>query len=265
MPAVIKQTLHYWPLRRREDTRDLHLTQTGVMVGTPSFMAPEQVRGSKDIDARADVYAAGVVLYICLTGERPFETTREDELFLAILEGRVVPLRRRLPTVAPSLETVVHRAMATRREDRFPTAAAMLAMLLHHVHPAERDEIPIPESIERTVDDSESTEIDLSMPARVGASRPSTDLGPASAEEGPLLPVINEGRPPGAREWLRAFDGEQDDPTHPTRPHSEVRRAEEIAARLENDTVIDPASAPYREAEPPSRSPLPPDLYDDED
>src|SRR5438309_2154484 len=72
------------------------LTKTGASVGTPLFMAPEQVSAQRDVDARADVYALGAILYCLLTGHEPFVCPTLDELVRAILDLRPPPL--------PSLE-----------------------------------------------------------------------------------------------------------------------------------------------------------------
>lgn len=67
------------------------LTGTGALLGTPDYMAPEQIRGARAIDGRADVYALGVLIYRCLTGRRPFEGTTQ-EVLIGHLEGEPVAL-----------------------------------------------------------------------------------------------------------------------------------------------------------------------------
>jgi serine/threonine-protein kinase len=97
------------------------LTQTGELLGTPRYMAPEQLAADHDLDARVDVYALGVMLYECLTGMAPFSGRAPSDLIVAILHGRAVPLRSVRPDVAPEVEGVVARAMAKAREARFAT------------------------------------------------------------------------------------------------------------------------------------------------
>jgi tRNA A-37 threonylcarbamoyl transferase component Bud32 len=105
----------------REDT----LTQAGVAFGTPDYMAPEQALG-EEVDGRADLYAAGVILFELLTGAPPFDSPDK----MAVLRMHVAvsppPLARGF---GPELEAAVARALAKRREQRFPDAAAMLAAL----------------------------------------------------------------------------------------------------------------------------------------
>ncbi|MBX6374548.1 MAG: protein kinase [Acetobacteraceae bacterium] len=98
------------------------MTQVGTLMGTPSYMAPEQFRG-EPVDARADIWAAGVVLYQLLTGEKPF-----DGGFNAVMHKALntePPPPSTLSVTAPrAFDAVVARAMAKRPEDRFPTATA---------------------------------------------------------------------------------------------------------------------------------------------
>lgn len=83
------------------------ITKSGAALGTPSYMAPEQIGSSRDVDARVDVYAMGVVLYRALSGRLPYESVNVYELILHITQGNAAPLRALAPDVPPSLEAVV--------------------------------------------------------------------------------------------------------------------------------------------------------------
>jgi hypothetical protein len=98
------------------------MTQAGTMLGTPSYMSPEQFRGEV-VDARTDVYSAGVVLYQLLTGERPFEGGLTAIMHKVLNTEPPVPSELAL-TAPSSLDAVVKRAMAKRPDDRYPSAAA---------------------------------------------------------------------------------------------------------------------------------------------
>ena len=100
--------------RGRQDTR---LTVTGDALGTPAYMAPEQVRGAT-VDARADVYALGAIAYQCIAGRTPFEDVSGD-LALAILNREPPPLPAR-----PALRAVVGKAMEKRSARRYTSAGA---------------------------------------------------------------------------------------------------------------------------------------------
>lgn len=100
------------------------LTVAGMLMGTAEYMAPEQVHEAAKVDARADLYAVGVILYEMLAGARPvagdaFSVVRKVE------RGEVRPLREAAPNAPPELAGLVHRAMAPKPEHRFVSAAEM--------------------------------------------------------------------------------------------------------------------------------------------
>lgn len=104
---------------------DVGLTRAGAMMGTPSYMPPEQFLGA-DIDARADQFSYCVTLYEALYGERPFEGKGVWELAEAVTEGH----RRELPSgrsVPRWLQTILNRGLQTNQLDRFPSMGALLA------------------------------------------------------------------------------------------------------------------------------------------
>ena len=102
---------------------ELALTRTGMVMGTPYYMAPEQARGERDLDARVDLYACGVMLYEALTGKRPFTASNYNALLVQILGGTPRPARALRPALPPAYDAVIERAMARERRDRYPTAA----------------------------------------------------------------------------------------------------------------------------------------------
>lgn len=104
------------------------LTQTGMMMGTPAYMSPEQFEGVT-VDQRTDIYSAGVVLYQLLTRTRPFDGTSMALIMTSVLrDERPRPSERRA-TVPRALDAVVLKAMARQPADRYPTAAAFNAAL----------------------------------------------------------------------------------------------------------------------------------------
>jgi len=106
------------------------LTQAGVIFGTPEYLSPEQAIGTH-VDARADLYAAGVILYEMLAGRRPFES--EDKVKIISMHLSHAPPRMRdvnpAVEVPPALEQVVLQAMEKHRENRFASAIAFLQAL----------------------------------------------------------------------------------------------------------------------------------------
>ncbi|MBL9100049.1 MAG: serine/threonine protein kinase [Myxococcales bacterium] len=110
-------------MRERED--DVRLTATGAVQGTPLYMAPEQCRG-RDVDAKADIYAVGGMLFAALTGVPPFTGDSGPELMMKHMFVEPPPLQEcgQRPAVSPALEALVRRALAKRPELR-PTAVEL--------------------------------------------------------------------------------------------------------------------------------------------
>lgn len=106
------------------------VTREGVMVGTPQYMSPEQVRGIKDLDGRTDIYSMGVILYEALTGQLPFDAEGIGDLMLMIVAGDASTVLQQRPEVGPELSRIVERAMARNRDSRFSTALEMQKALM---------------------------------------------------------------------------------------------------------------------------------------
>jgi TolB-like protein len=104
------------------------LTGFGSVVGTPAYMAPEQARGRRNIDARADVYALGALLFRCLAGRPPFEGGTPDELIAAVVH-RPVPRLRELVDVPPELDALVAQMLDKDPRRRPADGAAAWAAL----------------------------------------------------------------------------------------------------------------------------------------
>lgn len=105
------------------------LTRTGITLGTPSYMAPEQAAGDRPIDARTDVYALGAVLHEMLAGESPFAAASHQEMRRMVMPEPVVAVAARRADVSSSLDAAVRRALAKQPDDRFPSAGAFAAAL----------------------------------------------------------------------------------------------------------------------------------------
>jgi serine/threonine protein kinase len=129
----------------RSDIEAMSITRTGAMIGTPGYMAPEQARGQKDIDARADLFSLGCVLYKCLSGRAPFEGSNIVAVMTKVLVSEPPRLRDLRPEIPPALADLVHRLLAKLPQDRPQTAdevsAALAAMALE-----DSDDSPAPPS-----------------------------------------------------------------------------------------------------------------------
>ena len=144
-------------------------TRTGALLGTPSYMAPEQISGAKGIDARTDVYAAGVMLFEAVTGKLPFAGATMFDLMRAHVEDappRPTTLRPDLP---PGFEDVILTALAKDPAQRFQSAAAMANAL---------------ENASGILGSGEWRAASTGDPAprsRRGTARPETDASPIAA------------------------------------------------------------------------------------
>lgn len=97
------------------------LTQAGALLGTPAYVSPEAIRGEAPVDARADIWALGVLLYEMVAGKLPFQAPSVHELIDAIVGGEPIALASLEPSVDPALEALVLRALAKDPDDRFAT------------------------------------------------------------------------------------------------------------------------------------------------
>ncbi len=107
--------------------RDSALTQSGSMIGSPTYMSPEQATGLKNIDLRTDIWSLGAVLYQLLSGRTPHQHAETlGKLILSICSAPPPPLQEFAPWVPSSVAEIVHRAMRLDPNDRYPSASAML-------------------------------------------------------------------------------------------------------------------------------------------
>lgn len=119
------------------------VTQEGAVVGTPSYMAPEQVRGDPNVDGRADLYAVGVMLYRMVCGKLPFAAKQTRDIYEKILEGKCVPPRDHRREVSRALEEVILQAMHRDIAQRFQTSAEFQQALVESIPSLEQTN-PIP-------------------------------------------------------------------------------------------------------------------------
>jgi serine/threonine protein kinase/Tfp pilus assembly protein PilF len=110
-------------IARALSATDERLTQTGISVGTPAYMSPEQAAGDRTLDARTDVYSLGAVLYEMLAGEPPFTGASAQTVIAKRFSGEVPRVRQVRPSVPEPLEQAITQALAPVAADRFRSAA----------------------------------------------------------------------------------------------------------------------------------------------
>jgi serine/threonine-protein kinase len=107
------------------------LTETGLSLGTPHYMSPEQATADRELDARSDVYSLGCVTYEMLVGEPPFTAPTAQAVVAKILTGRPERVMTQRRTVPPHVDAAVHTALQLLAADRFPNAAQYAAALMN--------------------------------------------------------------------------------------------------------------------------------------
>ncbi|MBW8896786.1 MAG: serine/threonine protein kinase, partial [Massilia sp.] len=144
------------------------LTQVGAVIGTPSYMSPEQFKG-EPVDGRSDLFAVGIVLYQMLTGLRPFSGPASTVMHQIIHENPPRPSERQ-PALNPAFDAVLARAMAKRVEDRYPSAQAFLDSL-NAAYMQQTGGVPL------TDEDNERTVLAFQRPASSEPARPANPAG----------------------------------------------------------------------------------------
>ncbi len=109
-------------------TRQSAITEVGLVVGTPAYMSPEQLL-AEAVDARADLYATGVVLYECLTGSPPFEAATPVSLIAKMLQDDPKPPAEVNRDIPPALSSLLMRLLAKKPENRIQSAADLMQRL----------------------------------------------------------------------------------------------------------------------------------------
>ncbi|HEX2053803.1 MAG TPA: serine/threonine-protein kinase [Actinomycetota bacterium] len=160
----------------------MHLTQAGMLLGTPAYLAPERIAGEPASEA-SDLYSVGVILYEMLAGRKPFDADTPLGLMRAIQDDPVPPLAQVRPDVDPALAAAIERAMAKDPAGRFPSAAAMEAALQPASAPAE------------------TVEAAFAAPAAASPTRVLESPGSA-----PTQPTLRSAAPPLTRRRAAAWE-----------------------------------------------------------
>ena len=124
----------------RAAAEESRLTVTGIAVGTPAYMSPEQAMGEREVDGRSDIYSLGIVAYQMLAGETPFKATNTPAMLMKHVSEPPPPLSLRRRDVPASLAAAIEHALAKRPQDRWGSAAELRDAVLEKISVPRRRE-----------------------------------------------------------------------------------------------------------------------------
>jgi eukaryotic-like serine/threonine-protein kinase len=193
------------------DEQAHHLTRTGMVMGTPYYMAPEQAMGERALDGRVDVWGVGICLFEALTGRRPFVAKNYNALLVQILTVPTPSIAEIRPDVPPALATVIERTLEKRRDQRYQTARELADALapFRKVRAPRRSTLP-PAKRTTGVPRPSSAPKDSSTGADRGVGVRGTRR---MAPERPLVPVFTDND-----SSLSSLGSGDDEPTHELPP-----------------------------------------------
>ncbi len=185
------------------ELKDQSSTASQMILGTPSYMAPEQARSAKDVDARADVWALGVTLYRLLTNSLPFLADNVADMLAAILVQPHRPMRAICPELSPDLEAIVGRCLAKERELRFSSVGELAQALARHASASGRVSV---DRVTRTLGVPKATAIpskpvDPPAPAPRDSPDDATQLEPRADRSEPRVDRVDARTDAG---WMEA-------------------------------------------------------------
>ena len=200
------------------------LTQTGTVMGTPSYMSPEQVRGEV-VDGRSDQFSLAVIAYELLTGEKPFTGDNLTAVIFKIVSGEPVPLRQIDETIPGGLEEVVLRALRKTSDDRFETCKAFADAFMAHC--AGWSNIA-PATASTTAKEPKPLNLPLEAP-ELGETWPVTARKPAAEateleRTAPAMAAPKPPLPPLTSHTMRALGGVEEEEATVVAPPARRRR-----------------------------------------
>jgi len=172
------------------------ITRTGMVLGTPYYMAPEQAHGDRNVDHRADIYAVGVILYELLTGERPFGGHSYNEIIIQIVTADFPRARSKNPQVPVRVEQVLQQAVAKDPSARWPSARDLKRALIQEAHvagvplpaylqvPDVTGEVPLPGSADQAAQAAAGAQAPAPAPAPGGGATQTAGAGAPQARPG---------------------------------------------------------------------------------
>jgi serine/threonine protein kinase len=160
-------------------------TRTGIIMGSPAYMSPEQCKDSADVDLRSDVYSFATIVYEMLAGRTPYVAASATELLVMHLTETPQPLRELVPDVPPHVESAIAKALSRARDGRFDTMASFIGALIassdgatavrRSPHPAERLAV--------STNAASQDRLIAALPASTTFSRATGEVGAAESDE----------------------------------------------------------------------------------
>jgi serine/threonine-protein kinase len=209
-PRGVEPKVLDFGISKSSDTEASGLTSTGSVIGTPHYLAPEQVKDARTASAASDQYSIGVIFYKCLTGKNPFEGDSIFAVLQAIVTETPVPLIELRSDLPDGLERVVARAMSRLPWDRFPSVRALGRALLPYASPKAR-------AIWEETFASDAPSGAAAEPARDSHTMPASDplvrvASPIAAkapsgDSGTLAPAVMSGTSLGVAAGTRSASG----------------------------------------------------------
>ena len=175
----------------RQDSLGQSLTRTGVSIGTPGYMSPEQARGDKDLKPTTDIFSLGSVIYECLTGQSPFVGENQGAVLARVLFDEAPAVRTIRPGVPVELEELVSRMLSKDVASRPSDAGELCEMLRHLPTPAENDTPPDP----RTLSSGKARIEGEQQPITVMVAIHSSHTAEQKVALGPLEPSLSSPSP----------------------------------------------------------------------
>jgi serine/threonine-protein kinase len=226
-------------ISKSEDIEETMADLTGqtMAAGTPFYMAPEQARGDRGLDHRIDLWATGIILYECLSGQRPFDARNYNALLVQILSATPRPLHEIQPDVPTGLEQIVERALRKLPADRFQSAvevqAALRAVNLTDGATSKMPAKRRPIASDPTSDDSDATFVfsRAAIGLRDGEAAPESEPAPIAP------PPVAPAEPPEPEETTGVYMPYTDDEDERTMVDEPRFLRDSTASTTRRDTI----------------------------
>jgi serine/threonine protein kinase len=170
------------------------LTESGSMLGTPCYMAPEQASGDNPVDHRADIWSLGVILYECLSGVRPIEGENLPQVVARLMSAGIMPLERIAPELPAEVTSLV-KNMLSREVSRRPASLIEVSRTLSHFTNVRAPEFATPSGHQAPAQTPKTME-SARPKARVGNGRGVEPLGPTMLSSPPVNSSLHFSQPP---------------------------------------------------------------------